>query len=651
MPLDVLYDHWDLETPVIPKRSLLYCLKPVGIGTPQVESLSGYVARLAEAHDLSVGNLVGRKPFSYARKGLYKRTTFFRSRPKSHAFHAADYDINGMCRKACKWIGAFQEATHHQDLCRLTLVPLTKVISGMFLLRKRRAWCPSCYQDDQGLVYERLLWAIRIVTVCPFHLRPLEERCPFCNRQQPALAVSSKPGFCSACRNWLGESSSKTSANSASRTHGNFRNELHQASAVGEILAATSAAGSVPAASFRRNLRICIRRLAAGNTAAFARRTQMTKSPVPSWLHAAMHPRLDMVLRLCSHLHISPATMLMNDCLEKTVNWKAVRAAFPPEMHPTKTIRSSEQKRRLLVAALRENDCPSLGDLTRRLGYKRAESLYQVDRELCHQITAKHRRNHQTHWWREPGAKRICDEKTLRRLLEKSLHQETATSVRRIAAIARYANGGYIHRKFPDLCHAIAKRLEEQLAKRWDKMRLALESACAGDPPPTLRAISTQLGFRNSCSLREKFPDQCDKLLALRRRHKERTIETLRDKLQPILSEEPAPSLSAVCRRLQISNSCLYERYPELSRAISARHAQWHKERTRQRRQAIDEEVRRIAGDLRARGQNPTQTRIGLLMSRDAPKEWRAFRRSVKRARRFLGIDPPLPHQLSSLVA
>jgi hypothetical protein len=473
MPLDVLYDRWDLEMPDIPKRSLLYCLKPVGIGTPQVESLSGYVARLAEAHDLSVGNLVGRKPFSNARSGLYKRTTFFRSRPKSHVFHAADYDINGMCRKACKWIGAFQEATHRQDLCRLTLVPLTKVISGMFLLRKRRAWCPSCYHEDRksGLVYERLLWAIKIVAVCPFHLRPLEERCPFCIRQQPALAVSSRPGFCSACGNWLGEPSSGTSPKSGNRTR-NLRNELHQASAVGEILAMTSAVGSVPAARFRRNLRICIKRLAAGNTAAFARRTQVSKSPILSWLHAAMHPRLDMVLRLCSRLHISAASMLMNDCLEKTVDWKAVKAAFPPDRHPTKTFRSSGQVRRLLVAALRENDCPSLRDLTSRLGYKRAESLYQADRDLCHQITAKHRRNHQTHWWREPGAKRICDEKTLRRLLEKSLAQETPTSVRQIAAIAGYANGGYIYRKFPGLCHAIARRLEEQQAKRWDKMRL-----------------------------------------------------------------------------------------------------------------------------------------------------------------------------------
>jgi hypothetical protein len=142
MPLDTLYDHWDLEMPNIQERSLFCCLKPVGVGTPHVESLSGYIARLAEAHDLSVGDLVGREPLSNARSGLYRRTTFFRSRPKSHVFHAANHDINGMCQKARKWIGTFQDATHLQDLCRLTLVPLAKVISDMLLFKKAAGVVP-----------------------------------------------------------------------------------------------------------------------------------------------------------------------------------------------------------------------------------------------------------------------------------------------------------------------------------------------------------------------------------------------------------------------------------------------------------------------------------------------------------------------------
>ena len=43
------YESWDLKKLVIPSRSRLYQLEPIGIGTPLVESLTGYISRLAEA--------------------------------------------------------------------------------------------------------------------------------------------------------------------------------------------------------------------------------------------------------------------------------------------------------------------------------------------------------------------------------------------------------------------------------------------------------------------------------------------------------------------------------------------------------------------------------------------------------------------------
>ena len=55
-----LFDSWSLSSPPIPPRSRLYALEPIGVGTALVESLSGYVARLAEAHSVSVGDFVGR---------------------------------------------------------------------------------------------------------------------------------------------------------------------------------------------------------------------------------------------------------------------------------------------------------------------------------------------------------------------------------------------------------------------------------------------------------------------------------------------------------------------------------------------------------------------------------------------------------------
>jgi hypothetical protein len=60
MQVQPLFDSWTLSGCPLPPRSRLYALEPIGIGTAFVESLSGYVARLAEAHSVSAGDLVGR---------------------------------------------------------------------------------------------------------------------------------------------------------------------------------------------------------------------------------------------------------------------------------------------------------------------------------------------------------------------------------------------------------------------------------------------------------------------------------------------------------------------------------------------------------------------------------------------------------------
>src|SRR5512133_3794891 len=56
-------EAWDLAVPSLTARSRLYSLAPIGIGTSFVESLSGYVERLAEAHAVSAGSLIGRELF------------------------------------------------------------------------------------------------------------------------------------------------------------------------------------------------------------------------------------------------------------------------------------------------------------------------------------------------------------------------------------------------------------------------------------------------------------------------------------------------------------------------------------------------------------------------------------------------------------
>lgn len=635
---EAAYDFWEAEVPDFPERSRFYSLAPIGVGTPQVESLSGYIARLAEAHVLSVGDMVGREPMSTARSGLSRRTRFFRvRRPRGHSFHAEAYDINGMSSRVLRWVSTLERLTCRQHLDALTLLPLRNTLSTMSLFKQRRMWCPECYQGDQkqGPVYERLLWTLREVTLCPIHIGPLEEECPSCREALPPLAVHSRPGHCSSCGGWLGRQRGRSQT---CTMQGATDYELYVASATGELLACCSTAARLSRARFGRNLRICIDRLVSGNTLAFADFTGVSRSAVKSWVMGKMRPRLDVLLRVCFHLGI-PAGSLLTSRRLAGVDCGAITAQFRTYDRGVKAHRTSEEVRRHLKAALQMDDCPSIPELTRRLGYKRAESLRQVDSAICRRITAKHRACTRTHWWRQPGAKRICEIDAIRSALEQSLAQDPPVSARRIAAKLGYSSAGLIQRKFPDHCRAITQKLEDWKKRRLDELRQTADAASCEQPPPTLHDLSRRLGFKTSSQLRSHFPEAVDQLVKARAIHAQKEIAKLRTTLLFILCGEPVPSLSSVARQLDLSVSSLSEKCPDLCAAIRSRYQRHQRETTRERRELLNQEVRRIARDLHGKGQNPTQARILRLLSEGSLREWLAVRHAVKRARRFLGLQ------------
>ena len=59
MPSDDLatYETWDMTAPVVPPRSRLFNLSPVGFGTSLVECLTSYFSRVAQAHSVTPGAL------------------------------------------------------------------------------------------------------------------------------------------------------------------------------------------------------------------------------------------------------------------------------------------------------------------------------------------------------------------------------------------------------------------------------------------------------------------------------------------------------------------------------------------------------------------------------------------------------------------
>ena len=207
MPLPLLFESWDCRPATVPPRSRLYSLKPIGIGTPFVESLTGYVSRLADAHAVSVGNLVGRELSLVGSKPTHPFGPFVPrvQNAGSHGF-CGTRSANGLGEIAKRWVVALERGTLQRDLRFLTLLPFEGVFSKGRIFRRTRAWCSACYAHWRctgATVYEPLLWTMRLVTICPRHSQPLDEVCPNCGERMKPLGAYARPGHCSKCLQWL----------------------------------------------------------------------------------------------------------------------------------------------------------------------------------------------------------------------------------------------------------------------------------------------------------------------------------------------------------------------------------------------------------------------------------------------------------------
>ncbi len=176
--------------------AVLYPLKPIGMGTADVESLSGYIARLALAHRVPVTHLLFQPLDS---SGITLAEPGDRRWNLSH--------VDGRGSFAIRYVNALAALTGLSNLQMLTCVPLADVVADKWLLHEVQHWCPYCFQDQQEMgitVYEPLYWMLSTSTLCAHHERLLHDQCPFCHQQFRPLRKPHIPGYCGQCGRWLG---------------------------------------------------------------------------------------------------------------------------------------------------------------------------------------------------------------------------------------------------------------------------------------------------------------------------------------------------------------------------------------------------------------------------------------------------------------
>lgn len=393
---------WDLVPPPIPPRSRLFCLPPIGIGTPAVESLTGYVARLAATHGVIVRHLVEEEILpllgrSYLLGPLNRGHSSFWQESESRP-------LNGTGRLARDLVRVLETLTLRDDLRFLTLRPWADVVPMKGLLRRQRAWCPACYAEwhEAGTeIYEPLLWALAPVTACPRHRRRLQQTCPYPDCQRPLLLLGqrSRPGHCSACRRWLGDRTENRGDSADELTDEDLRAQSWVGEAIGELLAGAPGLSSFPTQPrLTQMVAVYVDEVAGGNVTRFARELGIPMKTVWQWCRGLTVPSLELLLQVCYRLGTTPCRFLTADLL-RVRDFASERPPIEMASLVDPPRRPPSPRRAFDVAAMRyaletilasdEQPPPPMRQVAKHLGHDHAE-LIQHFPALCHAISARY---------------------------------------------------------------------------------------------------------------------------------------------------------------------------------------------------------------------------------------------------------------------
>jgi hypothetical protein len=606
MPNPRTYESWGGPAVkiVLPKRSYLYHLQTIAIGSAYVESLTGYIARLAEAHSVATGALLAlelRRRVSPS-PGAASRE---QKRPLNSSFIYDAHILNGLGECPRQWVHVLESLTGHVSLHSLTMLNWGQIISNCDLLSRVRAWCPHCYDSWRGAnqpIYEPLLWNICAVTVCSIHGRPLERCCPHCKRESPLLTSKARPGYCYRCRGWLG-----APVQPEATAYGDAA-ESHLTKAVGELLARGATLQCAPSgAYFKENLISCIRSLAGGNQSAFSRATGVSLDALTHWLTPNTTFRLRPFLRMCSELRITPARILTEPIPADDPEWSGARDLFARRRLSVCSPRPASQVQRALEEALNSATPISLAQVAQQLGYQRVHTLRRRCPALCDEIQKKHGNIGSAAPRRGERYSNPTPEMA-REALKRAI-REAPRSLMAVCKQIGYRNLSSLYHRFPELCRVLVAKNRAWREQKDQSVGDLIAKALDEQPVPTLKELARRLGH-HSHVLRSRFPELCAALVARQPERKRLEREHIGKKPEAALEQDPAPPMQVVAHSVGRNQHHLRVIFPDLYGKIKHRFVEYQKTVRSQRRVEFLAQVRRAVIELCERGINPSRKRV-----------------------------------------
>src|SRR5579884_2594255 len=372
-PMD---ETWDLDVPPLPERSRLYPLEPIGMGNPNVESLTSYVIRLAKEHCVLPSTLVINELLPLlVRKGVPEASAPYPSTTWARVVQA----LNGTGDIARGGADALEKLTKRNDLSTLTMLNWANVISKKGLLRETQAWCPLCYEEwrvNRKNIYSPLLWSLKAVKMCLHHQRPLQERCPSpqCQKNLPIVATQIRLGYCLHCNYWLGNVAATNFIAAEAGTDEETQQAYWNATALGELLqTAPNMSAPLQRADLASALDFLIDRMPDKEAASLAHLLNLKPQAITDWQRGLLSPRVETLLQICRLLAISPKQLFFessDSSFFTNSRWKAPIDHLNPTI--LRILTDSEEARRNPAEMLASDEEPpsSIQEVVQRLGYR-----------------------------------------------------------------------------------------------------------------------------------------------------------------------------------------------------------------------------------------------------------------------------------------
>lgn len=376
-----LYDGWNMSLPIIPGRSRLFPLEPIGLGTSNVESLTSYLTRLGEAHTVFVGDLIAQEIKTIIPKE-YKSKDLFCTKHKSGT-------ANSTGKVSQYLLSALSSLTKRNDLQFLTLTQWSEVLPQRNLIHPTKKWCPLCYQEqyqNNRIIYEPLIWFIKPVKICPIHRIKLISECPHCGELLLSLARNSQSGYCSNCKNWLETNQSDNSIVDSEW-------EFWVAKNIGELLAKTKGnAKRISRENIPKSLHRCLDQLDVDGITSFAKLVGFKKNQVWEWTNGKVIPTVSASLKISYSVGISLLEFLSEEkfqCLN--LHGKNLPAIASKSRKNDSTIDFELAEEQLLTILSNPSQIPrSMSKVAKDLGFHR-RTLTRRFPELTHQISTKYK--------------------------------------------------------------------------------------------------------------------------------------------------------------------------------------------------------------------------------------------------------------------